>query len=99
MVPLKLHQGVGPPLEFHQGTQSSSQVAAGTQGSSLVVAGSSGFPQELPQVNENSSRNQCSSGFEAWDAGFHWRRGVEVRVLLEFGWYSGFLVNCIGASC
>jgi len=29
MVPLKLHQGVGPPLEFHQGTQSSSQVAAG----------------------------------------------------------------------
>ena len=29
MVPLKLHQGVGPPLEFHQGTQGSSQVAAG----------------------------------------------------------------------
>jgi len=24
---------------------------------------------------------------------------VEVRVLLEFGWYSGFLVTCSGASC
>ena len=24
---------------------------------------------------------------------------MEVRVLLEFGWYSGFLVTCSGASC
>ena len=29
----------------------------------------------------------------------HWSRGGEIVVLLELGWYSGFLVTCGGASC
>ena len=57
----------------------------------------------MPQGTEISSpsavRNQCSSGFVAWGAGLHWSRGREVGVLLELGWYSGFLAACSGASC
>ena len=33
-----------------------------------------------------------------WDARFHWSHGGKLGVLLEFGWYSGFLVICVGAS-
>ena len=44
-------------------------------------------------------RNQCSSAFATPDAGFHWSRGVDIRVLLKLGWYSGFLATCGGASC
>ena len=87
------------PLELQLGSWASSGVAAETRGSSLV-AGSSRFPRELPQGTEISSRcaarNQSSSGFAAQDAGFHWIHGTEVRVLLKFGWYSGFLVTLVG---
>ena len=91
------------PHDLQQGSRASSGVVAKTRGSSLVVAGNSGFPQELPQGTESSSRtaarNQCSSEFAAQDAGFHWIRGMEVGVLLELDWYSGFLATCGGASC
>ena len=90
------------PLELQQGSRASSQVEAKPQGSSLVVAGNSGFLQELQQGTESSSQsaviNQCSSGFAARDAGLHWSCGRDVGVLLELGWYSGFLVTCSGAS-
>ena len=91
------------PLDLQQGSRASSGVAAETWGSSLVVAGNSGFPRELPQGTENSSqtaaRNKCSSEFAAQDAGFRWIHGTEFGVLLELGWYSGFLATCGGASC
>ena len=61
------------------------------------------FPREFPQGAESSThsavRNQCSSGFASWDAGLPWSHGEEVGVLLELGWYAGFLVTCSGASC
>ena len=70
------------PLNLQQGSWAFSGVAAETWGSSLVVAGNSGFPRELPQGTENSSRtaarNQCSFGFETMDAGFHWSHVMEV---------------------
>ena len=71
-------------------------------GSLLVVAGNSGFPLELPQGTQRSSQsavgNQCSSGIAEQDAGFHWSRGGEIGVLLEFGCYSVFLSTCGGTS-
>ena len=61
------------------------------------------FPREFPQVTGSSSRsavrNECSSEFAAWDAGWPWSSGEEVRILLKLGWYSGFLVICSGTSC
>ena len=44
-------------------------------------------------------RNQCSSGFAARGVGLQWSRGREVGVLLELGWYSGFLATWGGATC
>ena len=61
------------------------------------------FPREFPQGTDNSicnaARNQLSSGFASWDAGFPWSHGEEVVVLLVLGWYTVFLVTCSGASC
>ena len=61
------------------------------------------FPRELQQETESSSQsaviNHCSSAFAAQDSGLLWRRGVEDGVLLELGWFSGFVTTCSGASC
>ena len=90
------------PLELQQGSWTSSRVAIETRSSSLVVAGNADFPLELLQGTQSSSPiaagNQCSSGVPVWDARFHWSHGGKLGVLLEFGWYSGFLVTCVGAS-
>ena len=107
------NMGVRTPLELRWGSCVSSRIAEGfwassrvteqTRGSSLVVAGNSVFLREFPQVTGSSSqsavRNQCSSGFAVWDAGWPWSSGEEVGVLLELGWYSGFLVIFSGTSC
>ena len=88
------------PLELQQGNWTSSRLAAETRSSSLVVAGNSRFPLELLQGTQSSSPfvagNQCSSGVPVWDARFHWSHGGKLGVLLEFGWYSGFLGLVLG---
>lgn len=88
---------LGILLELQQGSRASPQVAAETQVSSLVLAGNSGFAGELPERLRpplKVQREICFSGFAAQDTGLHWSRGGEARVLLELGWYSGFLATC-----
>ena len=85
MFHLALQRGVGPPFKF--------------QNKLGVLLYSFLNTRDFLESFHTGVRNQCSSGFAAWDAGLSWSRGKEVGVFFQLGWYSRFLVTCVGASC
>ena len=106
-------RGVRTPLELRLGSRVSSRVSAQESGLLSNCRRNSGFfsscswkhrvywrvVEGTQSSSPGAARNQCSSAFATPDAGFYWSHGVDVRVLLKLGWYSGFLATCGGASC